>query len=391
MRVEGASVIVIGAGIAGLNAARQLRLNGVQVTVLEASDRIGGRMKTDLVSGYTCDHGFQVVNPAYAELRETGISNRLKFHPLAKGVELVDGDEVRTVGDFRSDIRYLKDDLSRSTGTLREKALFLRYLMTPTKEVSFGEAMAPCGNFYREVIKPFLTGVFLADPDNVSNRMARELLHWFIKGAPSLVDGGVMELPKALAEGLDIRTETRVVRIDGTRVESEDEIFHVDAVIVAADPNSSARLLHLAPVEMNYSATWYFSCNEAENESHHLRVGGVGPLVNSVALSEIAPSFAPSGRTLISATAITAASEEEVRAHLSNLWKRDTRSWELVTRFEIPESLPFHGVGKPLLSDIRLGESLYCAGDWRTIPAQQGALLSGRRVAGQVIADLSAR
>jgi len=52
------SVIVIGAGVAGLAAAQRLRNVGVTVTVLEARNRIGGRVWTDRsVLGYACDMG----------------------------------------------------------------------------------------------------------------------------------------------------------------------------------------------------------------------------------------------------------------------------------------------------------------------------------------------
>lgn len=51
------SVIVIGAGIAGLTAAHRLASNGVEVTVLEAENRLGGRMGTDVRDGYRIDRG----------------------------------------------------------------------------------------------------------------------------------------------------------------------------------------------------------------------------------------------------------------------------------------------------------------------------------------------
>lgn len=63
------SAIVVGAGLAGLNCARTLQKNGFDVIVLEKSDRVGGRVKTDYVEGFQFDHGFQVINPAYSEIK----------------------------------------------------------------------------------------------------------------------------------------------------------------------------------------------------------------------------------------------------------------------------------------------------------------------------------
>jgi hypothetical protein len=60
---------------------------------------------------------------------------------------------------------------------------------------------------------------------------------------------------------------------------------------------------------------------------------------------------------------------------------------EVVARYEIPHSLPHHLPGKGLQGQQRLSERLFIAGDDRTFPAQQGALLSGRLVAEAIIAD----
>lgn len=62
--------IVVGAGVAGMSAARVLAEAGVYVTLLEASDGVGGRVRTDVVNGFVLDRGFQVFIEAYPECRE---------------------------------------------------------------------------------------------------------------------------------------------------------------------------------------------------------------------------------------------------------------------------------------------------------------------------------
>src|SRR6185312_1203826 len=63
-----AEVLVIGAGVAGLRCATLLAEAGRDVQVWEASDDVGGRIRTDRVDGFLCDRGFQVLNPGYPEL-----------------------------------------------------------------------------------------------------------------------------------------------------------------------------------------------------------------------------------------------------------------------------------------------------------------------------------
>ncbi|MDA8746269.1 FAD-dependent oxidoreductase, partial [Rubripirellula amarantea] len=58
-------IVIVGAGLAGLSCALKLAEAGRAVTVLEASNRVGGRVRTDVVDGYTLDHGFQVLLTAY--------------------------------------------------------------------------------------------------------------------------------------------------------------------------------------------------------------------------------------------------------------------------------------------------------------------------------------
>ena len=58
-------VIIVGAGLAGLTCARVLAESGAAVTLFEASDGVGGRVRTDTVDGFLLDRGFQVYFTAY--------------------------------------------------------------------------------------------------------------------------------------------------------------------------------------------------------------------------------------------------------------------------------------------------------------------------------------
>ena len=62
-------VVVIGAGLAGLSCALSLEASGIPVSLLEASDVPGGRVRTDMVEGFLLDRGFQVLLTAYPEAK----------------------------------------------------------------------------------------------------------------------------------------------------------------------------------------------------------------------------------------------------------------------------------------------------------------------------------
>jgi glycine/D-amino acid oxidase-like deaminating enzyme len=218
--------------------------------------------------------------------------------------------------------------------------------------------------------------------------MAHELLRWFIRGNPGVPHLGVQALPNLLGEGLDIRTESRVRKIKSGEVQTSEEKLSADVVLIATNEVSAASLLGQPAPSMNKSVTWYHSVPAGEIKSNHLRLDPTNIFVNSVAISNVAPSYAPAGRTLISTTALEVIPSPEVLARVGALWRVNPKSLEYVQHFEIAQSLPKHLPGKPLISPSRLSENVYIAGDHRATPSQQGALLSGRLAAEAIIADL---
>ena len=83
------AVVVVGAGLSGLAAARYLTRHGVDVTVLEASNAVGGRVRTDLIDGYRLDRGFQLYNPAYPEGARVLDHQALDLKPFIAGARIV--------------------------------------------------------------------------------------------------------------------------------------------------------------------------------------------------------------------------------------------------------------------------------------------------------------
>jgi hypothetical protein len=99
----------------------------------------------------------------------------------------------------------------------------------------------------------------------------------------------------------------------------------------------------------------------------------------------MAPSYAPEGKSLLSTTTIDFASESEVRRHLALMWGTSTSSWSLIAKYEIPKALPIFGVGTSQVQSSQIDENTFIAGDYRTAPSQNGALLSGRLAAQELL------
>lgn len=373
-------VVVIGAGLAGLSAAITLQEAGKDVRVFEASNRPGGRLTTDYVDGFRLDRGFQLVNLNYPEFKRLGIANQIDFIQAPRVIDICIGKDVACLGDPRENLRGLFDD---RTGSILNKASLFKYLASVPRS---GESVeghfirVGAGSLYRKVLKSFLLGVFLSDPNKVNAVTGKEVINTFIFGKSGIPAAGVAQISEVLAE--------RVKSIEfNAQIESLDE-FAGEEIIVATDATHAAQLLDLpATPEQLGCTTWYHSTSFAPSESARLRVDSEqrGAVVNSIVISNLAPSYAPVGTNLISSTSITPVSESEVRRHLSIMWGVPTSQWELIAKFDIPAALPLFPIHATLLQSARIAKGIYIAGDYRTSPSQNGALLSGRLAAEELI------
>ena len=375
-------VIVIGAGLAGLSAAITLQNEGISVTVLESSDRPGGRVTSDLIDGFICDRGFQLLNINYPEIKRLGIAKEIDFVSASSVIEVArDGRRIR-IGDPRVAFFSI---FSPETGSLFEKIRLVKYLIKRTRVASVGEELKVngIGKVYERVLRPFLTGVFLADPLLVNAEYGRTAIGHFVTGNSGLPAQGIKVFSEALAARVDsIEYGVQVNSIKNSAVKTSKGKYEADAIIVATDATT------VVP-QLVGCTTWYHSTNESPTQSKSLIIDSQnrGPLVNTIVISNMLASYAPVGKSLISSTSILPATESEVRRHLSILYGTDTRKWKLVAKYEIPSALPLAGLQNQMASSSHVEDSIYIAGDYRSAPSQNGALLSGRLAGLSVLVD----
>ncbi|RLP93203.1 FAD-dependent oxidoreductase [Micromonospora sp. CV4] len=405
-------VVIVGGGLAGLAAARRLHRAGVPWRLLEAGGRLGGRIATDVVDGHLIDRGFQVLNTAYPRLGTLLDIDRLDLGYFTSGVLVRKGDDLlRLVNPLREPTGGPGTALA-NVGSLRDRLRFAalaagcatlpasRLLAAP--ETSAEVALRRAGlsdAIIEELLRPFLSGVFIDRELSTSSHVLAMVLRSFARGRIGLPAEGMAALPRAIADPLPadlITLDTPVAEVAPRRVRTQAGDIRCRAVVVAVDPPAAAALLPaLATVRMHSYTTYYHSASEPPLTEPILLVDGDRreTIANTVVLSNAVRTYAPAGRHLVATSVVgpTAPPEPTVRTELTRLYGRSTADWTHLTTVSVPDALPAAPPPQGRLrKPVALGEGLFVAGDHRDSPSIQGALTSGWRAAGAVLAELRA-
>jgi len=395
-------VIVIGAGLAGLRAARVLTEAGRSVLVLEESARVGGRVATDEVDGFRLDRGFQLLNPGYAELRDAVDLPTLQVQTFQRGIAVSDSAGGTVLADpLRHPWRAARSAGSRYLRPVELRAavawLYGSDSRADDRPLAASFDRAGFTGPLRQVADVFLAGVLADGSGETSAAFVRSLTGWFLRGTPGVPARGMQALPAAMAAGLNVRlgcaAQALARRPDGVEVETAGgERLRARAAVVAVDPARLNELTSLPAVPMRGLVTWWFATTVAPTDLPVLFVDAEhrGPLVNTAVLSNVAAGYAPAGQRLVQCSALWdggPASEADVRAHASLIYDAPTDDWRLLATHHLPHSLPVTppGMQRP---PIDLGGGVFVAGDHVEGASIQGALLSGRRTAEAVLHQL---
>jgi phytoene dehydrogenase-like protein len=404
-------VVIVGAGLAGLAAARRLDRAGVDWLLLEGADRIGGRVATDHVDGYRLDRGFQVLNTAYPRVPALVDVDALDMRYFTSGVLVRRAGTLHRLENPLRGLSGAPQTLTSGVGTfadrLRFATLATRYATVPADrlldapETTTQEALRRAGLSHRiieEVLRPFLSGVFADRSLDTSSHVLAMVLRSFARGRIGVPAAGMAALPAAVARPLPadrVIVGTTVDSVAPGVVRTRGGQVRCRAVLVAADPvTASALLPGLPPPAMRSLTTWYFSAATPPITEPILLVDGDRReiIANTAVMSNAAPEYAPAGRSLIAASVVgPSPAEAVIRAELGRLYGASTADWDTLSTVVLPEALPAAPAPQGRLrKPVDLGHGLFVAGDHRDSPSIQGALAGGWRTAGAVQRALGA-
>jgi phytoene dehydrogenase-like protein len=400
-------VAVVGAGLAGLSAALHLSAAGRSVQVFEASDGVGGRVRTDIVDGYRLDRGFQVYDTAYPESARVLDHDALDLQLFPNGAMLrYDGRFSRLV-DPRQDPLHAWQAAFAPFGTWRDKLalarLGLKVWRTDGQRLLDGPEYSAYDGFRRaglsdtvidRLLRPFLSGVLLEDELSTSSRYVELVLRCFARGRQAVPAAGMGAIPAQLAGRLPTPVAlNRPVRAVATgRVTFADgSSLTADAVVVAADPTTAAELVpSLGPApRARRTTTYYYAAEDSVSGGGLLALNGegYGPLGNVLTMTDCAPRYGP-GPLVQASTLHPDVPEADIRDHLRSWYGAAVDRWSLLATYDIPYALP---AAEPpqgrLRKPVRAEPGLYVCGDWRDSPSIQGAMVSGRRAARALLVD----
>lgn len=409
MRVK--RVIVVGAGLAGLSCARQLRLEGLDVTVLEREAEIGGRVRTETVDGFTIDRGFQVLLTSYPEVTRQLRLPDLALHAFSPGALIWDSRGLHRVTDPLRDPLGLAHTLTAPIGSLIDKARILDLRMRAASGASavipdvsaedYLRVMGFSDRIIERFFRPFFGGSLLDPTLSVSARWFLTLYGYFSTGLATLPGRGMAAIPAQLAEALpagSIRTGCAVTRVSDEGVTLADgSTLEADVTVCATDPWNAVSLRGEGPDEAPTPlgvTSLYFRARGLPLRRPLLVLNGRGEgrVMHLANLSVVAPAYAPMGEDLltVSVSGTPDLSDDVLAAavlkELEPLLGASISTCAMLRVCRVPHALPLLAPGAtwrmpPATSS---GGVLRC-GDYTESPSIQGALRAGRRAAERVI------
>ncbi|MDN3203583.1 NAD(P)/FAD-dependent oxidoreductase [Algoriphagus sediminis] len=412
--MEETKIYIIGAGLSGLVSALELEKAGYSPIILEASDRIGGRVKTDVLKGFRMDHGFQVLLTAYPETQKYLDYSALNLKLFSPGAVIFGENESYIISDpLRNPLKIVSMAFSK-VGTFLDKVKMFS-LTQDLKKKSEAEIFAseskPTLQYLQEygfspqIIEnfflPFFRGIFLEPHLNTSSRMFEFVFKMFSIGHAAIPAKGMGEIPEMLRKQLSktqIFFDSPVDEVKGTEIYLKDgSSLEADKVIIATQPDKVMPQLQGQFAEPQRVTNLYFSTQKSfiARPMIGLIPGTKGLINNIVYMSDVSSEYSSEGRALLSVTVLDhdySGDElvKKVQAELERISRVKAEYFHHEKTYEIGYALPKLEDLKYEIppTEAKIVDNVYLAGDFLLNGSINASMTSGRIAAQAVIGSL---
>jgi phytoene dehydrogenase-like protein len=421
-------VIVVGVGLAGLTAARQLLERGADVAVFEASDGVGGRVRTDRVDGFLLDRGFQVLFSSYPAAKRRLDMDALDLREFDPGAIIALGPKIQVLSDplrdpgsalpaAMSDVVTPRDKLLTAILALKLRAQTVEQVLAGPDRTTLAylRAQGFSRAFVERFIRPFYGGIFLDRSLRTSAKCFKFDFKMLAEGRAVVPARGMGAIAEQLAATLvaqgRVRLNARVrelMREDGgavrgVRLEDGAEEW-ADAVVVAVEAPEAARLTGLRTSEGRTSTVnlyWQGTERVYDGKKIVLNANHRPFVNNAVQITNVAPEYAPEGRHLLSATVVGLPEAEDESLYrmamydIKHMFRGDPAAAHALETYE-PLALyriPYAQFAQPPGIHLHLPDNdtgvpgLYFAAEFTEASSQNAALISGEKAADAVLAS----
>lgn len=415
---QAVDVTIVGAGLSGLAAAVTLHEAGVTVRVIEREPRPGGRVQTDLVEGFRIDRGFQVYLTAYPRAAQLLDLPALDLRRFEAGAQIWHGNGFASLADPLRRPRSLPRTLRSRAATFADKLRVLRLRRSVTgpslaelfrrPERSTADALQAAGfspTIVERFFRPYLGGIFLERELRTSSRFFEFVFRMFSTGDGAVPAAGMGAIPdqlvRRLPDGAVIAEATVTALTPGSpaRVRLADGREFTSAAVIVAGPEAMARALvsaELAGAQADRGrdvTTLSYAAGRSPLGRAVLVLDGTGrgPVNHLAVMSDVAPSYAPPGNALISATVLgdtggeDAALDRRCREQLEQWFGTGVRAWRLLRVDRVRAALPEHAAMTDEPAAPEPAPGVFLAGDYLATPSIDGAIASGLAAADAVL------
>ncbi len=407
-------ITIIGAGISGLTAAVYLHRKGFKVQILEASERAGGRIKTDLIDGFRLDRGFQVLLTEYPETKALLDYEKLNLKRFLPGATvLYENGQFEIADPFRRP-SALFSTLLAPVGSLKDKlnTFFLKnklirisiptiFKQVETDTISqlkkYGFSTKMIERFY----KPFFSGIFLENDLKTSSNMFDFVMKMFSEGDAAIPALGMEEIPKQLLAMLpenSILYNVQVSAIENNKIICESgQVFEADKIIIATEATGFAsQYISKNKQNFNQVTNVYFEAKVAptKKEVVVLNASVNKKWVNNLTvMTNISDEYAPENKVLIAVSfnGIPAITDEllaeNMKNELRNWYGNQVEDWKMLKTYRVNYALPNQEkvANEVTQLEIQISEKLFICGDYLLNGSINAAMKSGRLVAELIV------